>query len=76
MDAIAQKDNQPFNMKCSPEFGIFADLSGKAPEDQIKWGHNHGFRAWENTGLASRSVDEQERISKTVQKLGMERSIL
>jgi hydroxypyruvate isomerase len=61
-----------FRMKFSPEFGIFADIAGKDPTEQIKWGYDHGFRAWENTGLKNRSVEEQEKISKTVQSLGME----
>ena len=61
-----------FKMKFSPEFGIFADLAGSNPLDQIKWGHDQGFRAWENTMLKNRPVEEQEKISKTVQRLGME----
>lgn len=61
-----------FNMKFAPEFGIFSDLAGKDPIDQIKWGNDQGFRAWENTRLKNKSVQEQERISKTIQQLGME----
>lgn len=63
---------QPFKMKFSPEFGIFKELAGKDYIDQIKWGYDQGFRAWENTYLARRTVEEQERISKTVAQLGME----
>src|SRR5690606_23211270 len=61
-----------FTMKFSPEFGIFKDVAGSDPVDQIKWGHDQGFRAWENTMLKSRPVAEQEKISKAVQQLGME----
>lgn len=61
-----------FNMKFSPEFGIFSEATGNDPINQIKWGHEQGFRAWENTGLKNRPVEEQERISKTLQQLGME----
>lgn len=75
--SIANKTNaglaeKPFKMKFSPEFGIFADVAGSDPVDQIKWGYDQGFRAWENTGLKNRPVEEQEKISKTVQSLGME----
>lgn len=66
------KRGSPFTMKFSPEFGIFADIAGKDPVAQIKWGHEQGFSAWENTMLKNRPVEEQERISKTVQQLGME----
>lgn len=61
-----------FTMKFSPEFGIFEDVAGKDPVDQIKWGYDQGFRAWENTMLKSRPVADQEKISAAVQKLGME----
>ena len=59
-------------MKFSPEFGIFKEMVGKDVVEQIRWGYDQGFRAWESTFLARRPVDEQERISQTVQQLGME----
>ena len=68
----SRKNEESFNMKFSPEFGIFKELVGKDVIDQIKWGYDQGFRAWENTYLKSRAVEEQERISKTVQQMGME----
>lgn len=71
-DSRGAKKAKPFNMKFSPEFGIFEDLAGKELLDQIRWGHDQGFRAWENTGLKNRTAEEQERISKTVQQLSME----
>lgn len=70
--AQSGKAAKPFRMKFSPEFGIFKELGGKDIIDQIKWGYDQGFRAWENTWLTRRPVEEQERISKAVQQLGME----
>lgn len=69
---LPETKEKAFNMKFSPEFGIFKEVVGKDLIDQIKWGYDQGFRAWENTWLARRPVEEQERISKTVQQLGME----
>jgi hydroxypyruvate isomerase len=66
------KNPEPFKMKFAPEFGIFAEVAGKDPIDQINWGHDNGFRAWENTRLLRRPVAEIEKISNTLQKLGME----
>src|SRR5690625_4652086 len=63
---------EPFTMKFSPDFGLFDQVAGKDPIDQIKWGYDQGFRAWENTRLHRRPVEEQERISQTIQQLGME----
>lgn len=71
-NSLAFTGEKPFKMKFSPEFGIFKELVGKDLADQIKWGYDQGFRAWENTYLARRPVEEQEKISKTVQQLGME----
>lgn len=67
-----QNAQAPFRTKLSPEFGIFEAASGKDIVDQIKWGHDQGFTAWENTSLKLRSTQEQEKISKTVRDLGME----
>lgn len=63
---------KPFNMKFSPEFGIFEGVAGKKLDDQIRWAHDQGFTAWENTYLKGRPVEEHELISKTIQQLGME----
>lgn len=71
--AFEMADKQkPFRMKFSPDFNIFKELGGVDLADQIKWGYDQGFRAWENTFLIRRPVEEQEKISKTVQQLGME----
>lgn len=69
---VVLENAAPFKTRFSPEFGIFKGLAPSDPIDEIKWGHEQGFRAWENTGLKFKSVAEQERISKTVQQLGME----
>lgn len=72
LSAASTLDAKPFKTKFSPEFGIFKGLSPADPVDEIKWGYDQGFHAWENTMLRSRSVAEQERISQAVQRLGMD----
>ncbi len=67
-----QQTDKTFNMKFSPEFGIFSQAAGKDPLDQIRWGHDQGFTAWENTMLKERPADEQQKISDLIQKLGMQ----
>ncbi len=68
---LGQTPNPPFNMKFSPEFEIFGDIAGE-DLDQIRWGYDQGFRAWESTRLLRKSVQEQEAINKLLQQLGME----
>ncbi|MGM9511716.1 TIM barrel protein [Larkinella sp. GY13] len=75
MDTVraSPANNAPaFKTKFSPEFNIFKGLAPTDPVDEIKWGYDQGFRAWENTMLRQRPVAEQERISRTVQQLGMD----
>lgn len=69
--AVKKPVNAPFKMKFSPDFGIFKSPGTKL-DDQIKWGHDMGFRAWENTWLSRKSVEEQELIAKTLGRLNME----
>ena len=64
--------SQQFNMKFSPDFGVFNLPENMNILDQIKWGYDQGFRAWENTWLRRRPVEEQEQISRTLSSLGME----
>lgn len=64
--------NPSFKTKFSPEFNIFTDSAGEDPVDQIKWGYDNGFRAWESTYLLSKPVEEQEKISQAIQKLEMD----
>ncbi len=63
--------SKAFNMKFSPDFTIFPSAP-KNSVDQLKWGYDLGFRAWECTWLRRMPVSEQERISTAMQKLGME----
>lgn len=70
--AGASQSGRKFNMKFSPDFNVFSEAAGKDVVDQVKWGHDQGFRAWESTSLKNRSVEDQARISKTIQQLEME----
>lgn len=72
MLAEARESAEPFNMKFSPDFGLFSGAVGDDPLDQIQWAYDQGFRAWESTGLKNREVAVQESISQQIQKLGME----
>lgn len=62
----------PFTLRYAPEFGLFSDAAGEDVVDQIQFGYDHGFRAWEDTFLLDKTVDEQEQISSALQKRGMD----
>lgn len=60
-----------FRMKFSGEFDMF-ESAGPGWEEQLEWGYDQGFRAWEHTWLRRKSREEQERIARKLGRLGME----
>ncbi|MCM4166476.1 Inosose dehydratase [Arenibacter antarcticus] len=62
----------PFNMKFSPDFDIFNQGDGASFEEQLEWGYDSGFRAWESTWLSRSTVSEQKEIKRVMDRLGMD----
>lgn len=63
---------KPFTLRYAPSLGAFPELSGsKDPVDQIKFIHSMGFTALFDNGFPGRPQDEQDRIAREVQQLGM-----
>ena len=66
----ASLDGKKFKMKYAPHFGMFRHNAGKNPLDQLKFAADQGFTAWEDNGMMKKPVDLQEKIGKTMVKLG------
>lgn len=60
-----------FNLNYAPHAGMFAAHAGADFIDQIKFMHDQGFRSIEDNGLMKRTVQMQEQIGNTLEKLGM-----
>ena len=60
-----------FKLKYAPHFGMFKHSAGEDLIDQIQFMADQGFTAFEDNGMASRPVDVQERIARTLERLGM-----
>lgn len=67
--------DKPFNLNYAFHDGMFANHGGKDFVDQIKFAHDHGFRSIEDNGMMARPVQEQERIGKTLESLGMQMGV-
>ncbi|TWT51615.1 Hydroxypyruvate isomerase [Thalassoglobus neptunius] len=65
----------PFNLKYAPHFGMFKNSAGNDLVDQLKFGADQGFRAWEDNGMKGRSVDDQNRIAKAMGDLNLEMGV-
>ena len=61
----------PFSMKFAPHFGMFANLAGNDEVAQLEFAAEQGFTAWEDNGMAGRSVQDQERIAAAMHRLGI-----
>lgn len=62
---------KPFKLKYAPHQNHFKLHAGDDVIDQIKFAHDHGFRAWEDNRMPGRPVAEQEKIGKALDDLGM-----
>lgn len=66
---------KPFNLDYAFHDGMFANHGGKDFVDQIKFAFDQGFRSIEDNGMMSRTAQEQERIGKTLDSLGMKMGV-
>ena len=64
-----------FKLKYAPHFGMFKNSAGNDLVDQLKFAADQGFTAWEDNGMKGRSVDDQKRIAKAMDELGMEMGV-
>ena len=60
-----------FRLKYAPHFGMFEAHAGKDLVDQLRFGADQGFTAWEDNGMADRPAAEQERLAAEMGRLGM-----
>lgn len=69
--ATAAARKARFSMAFAPHFGMFADLAGDDPIDQLEFAADQGFTAWEDNGMRGRSAREQERIAAAMSRFGI-----
>lgn len=62
---------EKFKLNYAPHFGMFKNLAGNDPIDQLKFAADQGFTAWEDNNMKRRSPEMQEKIGKTMSDLGM-----
>ncbi len=76
--AAGQANGEPkrrFKLKYAPHFNMFRHSAGDDPIDQLKFMADQGFTALEDNGMKRRSVDEQNRIAKEMDRLGMQMGV-
>ncbi len=73
--SAAARQSGAFKLKYAPHFGMFKNLGGDDPVDQLKFAADEGFTAWEDNGMARRSTSEQHRIAKAMDELNMKMGV-
>jgi hydroxypyruvate isomerase len=61
-----------FQLKYAPGLGAFPEHAGKDPLDALKFIADQGFRAYFDNGLMNKPVEEQEKIAREAQRLGLD----
>jgi hydroxypyruvate isomerase len=70
--AFGSKKAEPtFNMDFAPHFGMFKNSAPGGIFDELRFMADQGFRSLEDNGLLKRSVEDQEKIGKLLNELGM-----
>jgi len=73
--AAATTPQRDFKLKYAPHFGMFKHSAGDDLIDQLKFMHEHGFRALEDNGMKGRSIETQEALAQEMGRLGMEMGV-
>lgn len=65
----------PFQMKYAPHLGMFKELAGADPLDQLHFMADQGFQAFEDNEMKGREVSLQEKMAKVMQDRGLEMGV-
>ena len=65
-DITKQQAAHSFQLKYAPHLGMFKNLAGKDPIDQLNFMADQGFTAFEDNGMKNKSVALQEKMAKTM----------
>lgn len=69
------ENNNSFNLKYAPHFGMFRHHAGEDLIEQLRFMADQGFTALEDNGMKGRGQDTQQQIAREMEKLGMEMGV-
>jgi len=73
--ASIPQDKTKFNLKYAPHFGMFKNLAGEDPLDQLQFISDEGFSAFEDNGMKGQDVAMQEKIASKMTNLGLKMGV-
>lgn len=73
--ASSSRATDRFSVNFAPHFGMFRHLAGDDLISQLEYAADQGFTAWEDNGMGGRPIEEQSRIAKAMERLGLEMGV-
>lgn len=64
-----------FKLKYAPHLGMFRQLAGDDPLDQLNFMADQGFTAFEDNGMKGRSVETQASMAKVMEQRGIQMGV-
>lgn len=74
-NSTKQRENRTFRVKFAPHFGMFRHHAGDDPIAQLEFAADAGFTAWEDNGMGGRSIEDQTKIARAMERLGLEMGV-
>jgi hydroxypyruvate isomerase len=71
----ASKVDERFSVKFAPHFGMFKHHAGDDPIAQLEFAAESGFNAWEDNGMGGRSIEDQNKIARAMERLDIEMGV-
>jgi hydroxypyruvate isomerase len=69
--AASSGAKRTFKLKYAPHIGMFKNSAGEGVLDQLRFMADNGFTAFEDNGMMTRPVDEQQQMGDLMAKLGI-----
>ena len=64
-----------FNLSYAPHLGMFKNLAGEDPLDQLRFMADQGFTAFEDNEMAGRPVELQEEMARVMSETGLKMGV-
>ncbi len=68
-------DKTNFNLNYAPHLGMFKNLAGEDPIDQLNFMADQGFTAFEDNEMRNREISLQEKMAQTMQRKGLQMGV-
>ena len=73
--ASGKANSHSFNLHYAPHLGMFRELAGEDPLDQLRFMAAQGFTAFEDNEMAGRPVELQEEMARVMKETGLKMGV-